>query len=377
MKIYLDNAATTHMLPEVIEGMRPYYSQQFYNASAGYSDSSKVRKKFEECREQIASLINAQPEEIYFTSGGTEGDNWACNEGIRKKGHIITSCIEHKAVLNPLKNYAQYGGAVTVLPVDRYGVVNIHTLKNSVRKNTVLLSVMMANNEIGTIEPVEEIGHAAKDYDILFHTDAVQAFGHIPIDVEKICVDILTASSHKFNGPKGCGFVYIRKDSKVRPFIRGGGQERGMRAGTENVPGIVGMTIAASISCKYLLHTKEYLTRINNYMKNRIINEIPDCIFNGPEKNRLPNNINVSFKDVDAQSLLVLLDMEGICASAGSACNTNDSEPSHVLKSINVPEEYINGSVRFTMDRSITYHQADYVVDILKQSIYNIRSKLQ
>lgn len=375
MSIYLDNAATTRLMPEAAEAMRIYFSKDFYNPSAGYSKSKKIREKLEECREIIAASINAKSEEIFFTSGGTESDNWACEEGILRNGHIITSSIEHKAVLEPLKNYVNRGGKVDFLKVDKEGLIDCYSLKRSICRRTALVSIMMANNEVGVIEPIKEIGDICGEYEVLFHTDAVQAYTHIPIDVDEAGCDMLSASSHKFNGPKGCGFIYIRKGSDVRPFIRGGGQEKGMRSGTENVPGIIGMAKAAEISCAKMKMTADYMRKVSSHMIKRILAEIPDSRINGSMTKRLPNNINVSFKDVEAQSILVLLDMNGISAAAGSACNTKSQMPSHVLTSLMVPREYIYGTIRMTIDASLTLRQADYVVDVLKNIIETLRNK--
>ncbi len=375
MGIYLDNAATTYMLPEVVEAMWPYYSKEFYNPSAGYSDSKRVRSKIEQCRAEIAAWIGAEPEEIFFTSGGTEGDNWVCSDAKRRRVHVITTQIEHKAMINPLNEYRQNGGRVTFIPVDEKGMVNTDVLRKNISKNTGLISVMMANNEIGTIEPIQQIGHIAREYGILFHSDAVQAFGHIPINVDELNLDLMSASSHKFHGPKGVGFLYVRKDTKMRPMILGGSQEHNMRAGTENVPGIVGMTTAARISCINIKRNMEYLTKLRDYMIRRLKNTIPDIIFNGSETDRLPNNINFSIKGVEAGAVLVLLDMEGIYAAAGSACNTINPEPSHVLKAINVDPEYINGTIRISMDESFNVKKADYVIEKLKRIIVKIREK--
>lgn len=375
--IYLDNAATTPLMPEADIAMRRYYSDEFFNPSAGYSKSQKVKDKIEESRELIAGLIGAKPDEIYFTSGGTESDNWAVNEGARRRGHIITSSIEHKAILNPVKNYVKAGGYADIVGVTSEGFVQPETLRKRIRRNTVLISVITGNNEIGTIQPIGELCRIAHEYDVLFHTDAVQAFGHIPINVDDLGVDMLSASSHKFNGPKGMGFIYIRKDSGVRPFIYGGGQEKGMRAGTENVTGIIGMTEAARLSCERLERNAAWCRKICRRMTERILSEIPDSRINGPtdERKRLPGNMSFSFRDVDAQSLLVLLDMYGICAAAGSACNTGNKGYSHVLEAVGTPADYIGGTIRMTVDSGITMQQADYVVSVLRETIKNIRSK--
>ncbi len=377
INIYLDNAATTPLMPEADMAMRRYYSEDFFNLSAVYSKSKRVKEKLEEARNIIAGLIGAESQEIYFTSGGTESDNWAVNEAIRRRGHIITSAIEHKAVLNPVKNYAKSGGAADVAGVTKEGFVSPADIKRRIRRNTALVSIMTANNEIGTIQPIGEIGRIAHEYDVLFHTDAVQAFGHIPLNVEELGVDMLSASSHKFNGPKGVGFIYIRKDSGVRPFIYGGGQEKGMRAGTENVAGIIGMAEAAKISCERLERNAAHCRKICRHMTGRIMSEIPDTVINGTsdESRRLPNNMSFGFGGIDAQSLLVLLDMHGISAAAGSACNSESSGFSHVLEAVGTPKEYIGGTLRMSIDAKITWQQADYIVSVLREIIKNIRSK--
>lgn len=373
MGIYLDNAATTYMYDEVVAAMWPYYSKAFYNPSASYSDSRRVREKITECRTELAALIGALPEEIYFTSGGTESNNWVCNEAARRGVHIISSEIEHNAMLNPLGEYRRRGGKVTLVQVDKAGEVNPELVKRSINQRTGLISIMMANNEIGTIEPIEAIGHIAKEYGILFHSDGVQAFGHIPIDVNKCNLDMLSVSSHKFHGPKGVGFLYVRKNTKVQPFIRGGGQEFGMRAGTENVPGIVGMTTAARITCKNMNSTINKLTGIRDYMIEKLCSNIPEIRINGSLKNRLPNNINFSIKGVDGRTVLTMLEMEGIYASAGSACGAMHTEASHVLKSIKLEENYIGGTVRLSMDETINLQKADWIIGIIVKIIKKIK----
>ncbi len=373
MGIYLDNAATTYMYPEVIEAMWPYYSREFYNPSAGYTDSKRVKNKIEQCREIIAEKIGAMRSEIFFTSGGTESNNWVCNDARRRRVHIISTTIEHKAMLNPLSEYKQNGGRVTLVSPNDKGEISVQSIKTAITHQTGLISVMMANNEIGTIEPIEKIGHLAKEYGIIFHSDGVQAFGHIPIDVNALNLDMLSVSSHKFHGPKGVGFLYVRKDMGVKPMILGGSQEYNMRAGTENVPGIVGMTTAAEIACRNMERTAKYLTEIRNYIVKRLKELIPDIVLNGSMENRLPNNISFSVRGIDAQSVLVLLDMEGIYASAGSACSGLSHEVSHVLKAINLDEECAMGTIRITMDESITINKAERVVQIIAKTIKKIK----
>ena len=373
MGVYLDNAATTYMYDEVVEAMWPYYSKAFYNPSASYADSRRVKDKIDECRQELAGLIGALPEEIYFTSGGTESNNWVCNEAGRRGFHIISSEIEHNAILNPLAEYKRRGGRVTFVSVNNEGEVHPEIIKRNINSKTGLISIMMANNEIGTIEPIEKIGHIAKEYGVLFHSDGVQAFGHIPIDVNKCNLDMLSVSSHKFHGPKGVGFLYVRKNTKIKPFILGGGQEFGMRAGTENVPGIVGMTTAARISCKNLKNNMKILTDIRNHMISRLQKEISDIRVNGSLNERLPNNINFSVKGVDGKSALILLEMEGIYASAGSACSAMHTEPSHVLKAIKLEDDYIGGTIRISMDESMNFRKADWIIDVIVKIIKKIK----
>lgn len=375
MGIYLDNAATTNLCREAAEAMRPYYGMEYYNPSSGYAASKRVKVKLEESRAVIAGLIGAKAEEIFFTSGGTESDNWAVNEGVRLKGHIISTAIEHKAILNPLNEYRMRNGKVDIVYPDREGIVHPASIRMKINRSTKLVTVMMANNEIGTIQPIKDIGHMVHEHDIIFHTDAVQAFGHIPVNVDDLAVDMLSASSHKFHGPKGVGFLYARKETGLHPFMFGGGQERGMRGGTENVPGIIGMTAAAEVSVRRMKDSMAYCQKLNNHISYRILHEVPEAIINGSRESRLPNNISISFKGIDAQSLLVMLDMKGISASAGSACNTGSKSASHVLKAINVPEEYIGGTLRLTIDSDITFRQADYAVDIIKMCVSGLRKK--
>lgn len=374
MSIYLDNAATTPLMPEAAMAMKQYYSADFYNPSAAYSQSQKIRDKIEESRGVIAELIGADDDEVFFTSGGTESDNWAIGEGVRRRGHIMASAIEHKAVLEPLKEYGRRGGYYDLIPVDKEGVVSVDHIKRMIRRNTVMISVMTANNEIGTIQPIEAIAHAAREYDILFHTDAVQAFGHIPINVKEMSVDMLSASSHKFNGPKGVGFIYIRKGCGVKPLIYGGGQENGMRSGTENVPGIIGMAEAARLSCMHMKEKSSHCRKMCSYMTKRIMSEIDDVRINGAVdyENRLPNNMSFSFKNVDAQSLLVLLDMNGINAAAGSACSHGGI--SHVLRAIKADDDYVGGTIRMSIDSRLNIQTADYVISVLKRMVSIARS---
>lgn len=375
-EIYLDHAATTAVLPQVAEAMVPYYTKAYYNPSSIYRPSQEVRKKIEEVREQIASVIGAMPEEIYFTSGGTEADNWALTamaSPVGERRHIITSAIEHHAIGHTCHRLEQSGCAVTYLPVDGRGRIHICDLKRAIRRNTFLISIMYANNEIGTIQPVAEIGEIARARDILFHTDAVQACGQIPIDVKESRIDLLSASAHKFRGPKGVGFLYVRKDLPLQSLLKGGGQERGFRAGTENVPGIIGMGKALEIANQTMDRRRKKETMLRDYLMRRIIEEIPYARINGHRWFRLPNNVNVSFRFVNSESLLVLLDMEQVCASGGSACNAGSSAPSHVIEAIRVPEDYKNGVLRLTLGEENTMEEMNRVVSILKNKIEELR----
>lgn len=377
--IYLDHAATTSVLPEVVEAMKPYFVKEFYNPSSVYQPSQEVRKRIEEVREQIASFIGAQPEEIYFTSGGTEADNWALTALAEQKGkrggHIITSTIEHHAIGHTCKRLQQSGCAVTYLPVDGRGRIHIEDLKRQIRRNTTLISIMYANNEIGTIQPVAEIGKIAHKLHIPFHTDAVQACGQIPIDVERQQIDLLSASAHKFRGPKGVGFLYVRKRLPLHNLLEGGGQERGLRAGTENVPGIIGMGKALELAERTMETRRVRETRMRDYLLKRITEEIPYTRVNGHRWFRLPNNVNVAFRFVNSESLLILLDMEQICASGGSACNSGSAAPSHVIEAIRVPKEYKNGVLRLTIGEENTMEEMNRVVSVLKTKIEELRKE--
>lgn len=376
-EIYLDHAATTPVLPQVVEAMIPYYTKAYYNPSSIYQPSQEVRKKIEEVREQIGSVIGAAPEEIYFTSGGTEADNWVLTtmaQPVRgRRGHIITSTIEHHAIGHTCHRMEQSGCPVTYLPVDGRGRIHISDLKRAIQRNTSLISIMYANNEIGTIQPVVEIGEIARSRGILFHTDAVQACGQIPIDVKEDRIDLLSASAHKFRGPKGVGFLYVRKGLPLQSLLRGGGQERGFRAGTENVPGIIGMGKALEIANQTMESRRKKETILRDYLMCRIMEEIPYARINGHRWFRLPNNVNVSFRFVNSESLLVLLDMEQICASGGSACNAGSTAPSHVIEAIRVPEDYKNGVLRLTLGEENTMEEINRVVSILKNKIEELR----
>lgn len=371
--IYMDNAATTPVHPEVYEAMKPYFSEVYSNPSAVYTFAGKAGRAVDEARRTIASVINAKPEEVYFTAGGSESDNWAiigAAEGNCNKGkHIITTRIEHHAVLNTCKYLEKHGFEVTYLDVDKYGRVSPEDVENAIRPDTILISVMTANNEIGSIQPIEEIGGIAKDHGILFHTDAVQAMGHIQIDVEKMNIDMLSASAHKLNGPKGVGLMYIRKGIAIPSFIHGGAQERGRRAGTLNVPGIVGFATAARMAEESLTERNQYVTGLRDYFIDRVLGEIDGSRLNGDRINRLPNNVNLSFPGINGETLLIILDQNGICASSGSACSSGSLDPSHVLTAIGLSDQEAGSSLRFTLSEQNTRDDVDYTIDIIKKAL--------
>lgn len=376
--IYLDHAATTAVHPDVLKEMLPYFTDRFGNPSSVYGFAANNKNKLTEARETIAGALGAKPEEIYFTAGGSESDNWAlkCTAeayGVHG-GHIITTKIEHHAILHTCKYLQNRGYDVTYLDVDENGLVDLNTLEAVIRPDTFLISIMFANNEIGTIEPIKEIGEIAHRHGILFHTDAVQAFGQIPIHVDEMNIDMLSASGHKFNGPKGIGFLYIKKGLKLKSFIHGGQQERGRRAGTENVPGIVGIAKACEIAMAEMEKRMKKETELRDYLIERILKEIPYTRLNGHSKKRLPNNVNISFQFVEGESILIMLDMAGICASSGSACTSGSVDPSHVLLAIGLPHEIAHGSLRLTIGYENTKEEMDTVVDNLKRIITNLRN---
>ncbi len=376
--IYLDNAATTKTAPEVVEAMLPYFTEHFGNPSSVYGLAAESKKAVTEAREIIAKALGAGAEEIYFTAGGSEADNWALKataESYRNKGrHIITTRIEHHAILHTCEWLEKNGFEVTYLNVDENGVVKMEELQKAIRPDTILISVMFANNEIGTLEPIREIGELAHERGILFHTDAVQAFGHVPIDVDEYHIDMLSASGHKLNGPKGIGFLYIRKGLRLRSFIHGGAQERKRRAGTENVPGIVGFGKAVERAMATLEERTGTERKLRDYLIDRVLKEIPYTRLNGHRTSRLPNNANFSFQFIEGESLLIMLDMEGICGSSGSACTSGSLDPSHVLLSIGLPHEIAHGSLRLTLNEEITEADLDFVVEQLKRIIERLRS---
>ena len=376
-KIYMDHAATTDMLPQVRKAMDPYLMDEYGNASTAYGMGQRAQKAMEDAREKIAYRLDAHPEEIFFTSGGSESDNWVVKNvaGAKKEQgkHIITSKIEHHAILRSCEYLESLGYDVTYLPVDDYGVVDPKELKDAIRADTTLVSIMTGNNEIGTIEPITELGSIAKSKGVDFHTDAVQAVGQIPLSLAQLPVDYLSASAHKFHGPKGVGFLYVRKDENLPSFIHGGSQERGKRAGTENVAGIVGMAEALDIAVQEMRYTRPRLIRLRNYFVERVLHEIAGTRLNGHRYQRLPGNVNFSIRGVDATALLVLMEEEGICASAGSACNTGQTRISHVIEAIHVPEDYAAGSIRFTMGRASSRQEVDQTIEALKKCVEILR----
>ncbi len=375
--IYLDNAATTKTAPEVVEAMLPYFSEFYGNASTVYEFGGKSKEAVSRAREIIANAIGAKENEIYFTAGGSESDNWAIKaaaEAYGDKGkHIITSKIEHHAVLHTCQWLEQNGFEVTYLDVDEFGVVKLEELKKAIRPDTILISIMFANNEIGTIEPVEEIGRIAKEQGILFHTDAVQAFGQVPIHVDELNIDMMSSSGHKLNGPKGIGFLYIRKGVKIRSFVHGGAQERKRRAGTENVPGIVGFGKAVELAMANMETRTAKERELRDYLMERILKEIPFSRINGHRTSRLPNNVNICFQFVEGESLLIMLDMKGICGSSGSACTSGSLDPSHVLLAIGLPHEIAHGSLRLTLGEETSREDIDYTVDTVKEIVKKLR----
>lgn len=376
--IYMDNAATTRTAPEVVQAMIPYFSENYGNPSAIYSLGSANKKAINEARRTIAAILGAKQEEIYFTAGGSEADNWALKaaaEAYGSKGkHIITTKIEHHAVLHTCEYLEKQGFEVTYLGVDQYGLIDIGELEAAIRPDTILISIMFANNEIGTIEPVSEIGAIAGRHGILFHTDAVQAFGHLPINVEELHIDMLSASGHKFNGPKGAGFLYIRTGVKIRSFLHGGAQERNRRAGTENVPGIVGLGAAAARAAAAMEVRAAKERAVRDHLIQRIQEEIPYCRLNGHGTKRLPGNVNFSFQFVEGESVLIMLDMKGICGSSGSACTSGSLDPSHVLLAIGLKHEEAHGSLRLSLSEENTMEEADIVVEELKEIVAKLRN---
>ena len=376
--IYLDNAATTKTSEEVVAAMLPYFTEYYGNPSSVYEFASESKKAVSNARRTIAETLGAQENEIYFTAGGSEADNWALKataEAYQSKGkHIITTKIEHHAILHTAEYLEKRGFEITYIGVDENGVVKVDELEKAIRPDTILISVMFANNEIGTIQPIKEIGEIAKKHGVLFHTDAVQAYGQLPINVDELHIDMLSSSGHKLNGPKGIGFLYIRKGVKIRSFVHGGAQERKRRAGTENVPGIVGYGKAAEIAAKTMKERTAKEIELRDHLIDRVLAEVPYTRLNGNRTNRLPNNANFSFQFVEGESLLILLDNNGICGSSGSACTSGSLDPSHVLLAIGLPHEIAHGSLRLTLSAETTMEDIDFVVDCIKQIIERLRS---
>lgn len=376
--IYLDNAATTRIKDEVYEAMQPYFKELYGNPSSIYRFAGESRKAIENARTVAADFLNAKPEEIYFTGGGSESDNWALKAAAfanREKGkHIITSAIEHHAVLHTCEYLEKLGFEITYVNVDEDGMIKLEELKAAVREDTILITVMFANNEIGTIQPIREIGELARKNGILFHTDAVQAYGHEHIDVEELKIDLLSASGHKINGPKGTGILYIRNSAKIGSFIHGGAQERGRRAGTHNTPGIIGFGKATEIAKRELEKRREQERGLRDYLIDRVLTEIPYTRLNGHRSRRLSNNANFSFRFIEGESLLILLDQKGIAASSGSACTSGSLDPSHVLLAIGLSHEIAHGSLRLTLSDETTKEELDYVIDELKKIVERLRS---
>lgn len=376
--IYLDNAATTRTDPKVVEAMLPYFTEYYGNPSSVYEFSGISKKAVTDAREILARSIGAKTQEIYFTAGGSESDNWAIKaaaEAFGKKGkHIITSKIEHHAVLHTCEYLEKQGYEVTYLDVDEDGMVKLDELRNAIRPDTILISIMFANNEIGVIEPIREIGEIAKEHGIPFHTDAVQAYGHVPINVDEYHIDMMSASAHKINGPKGIGFLYIRTGVKIRSFIHGGAQERKRRAGTENVPGIVGFGKAAEIAMASMEERSRQEAQLRDYLMEKVLAQVPYTRVNGHRTRRLPNNCNFSFQFIEGESLLIMLDMAGICGSSGSACTSGSLDPSHVLLAIGLPHEIAHGSLRLTLSQENAKEEMDYVADQITRIVERLRN---
>ncbi len=376
--IYLDHAATTPARPEVIEAMIPYFGEYYGNPSSLYELAGISKKAVAQARQTVAKALNCDSKEIYFTGGGSEADNWALKEAVQSYAnrgrHIITSKVEHHAILHTCKYLEQKGYLVTYLNVDENGIINLKELQAAIRPDTILISIMFANNEIGTLQPIKEIGQIARKHQILFHTDAVQAFCQVPIDVEDLKIDLLSASGHKFNGPKGVGFLYIRNGLKLRSFIHGGGQERHRRAGTENVPGIVGLGKAVELAMADQKERMDRETKLRDYLLDRILMEIPYTRINGHRRLRLPNNANFSFQFIEGEALLIMLDLKGICASTGSACSAGSVDPSHVLLAIGLPNDIARSSLRLTLGRETTKEEIDETIDAIKEIVTKLRS---
>jgi len=375
-RIYMDNAATTATRPEVLEAMLPYFTQHYGNPSSIHAFGRDARRALENARKQVAAALNCEPREVYFTAGGSESDNWAIRCALQNKQgkHIITSAIEHHAVLHTCEYMEKQGYEVTYLPVDEYGIVSVEDVKKAIRPDTALITIMAANNEIGTLQPIAEIGEIAKEAGILFHTDAVQAIGAIPVDVKEWNVDMLSLSGHKFHAPKGVGALYIRKGIRISNLIYGGAQERGLRAGTENLPGIVGLGKAIELAVAELPEYAERMTRLRDRLIDGILGSISDVQLNGHRTQRLPGNVNVSVRYVEGEALLMRLDLAGIAASSGSACTSGSLDPSHVLLAIGLPHEIAHGSLRLSLGTDTTEEDVDYVIETLPNIVNTLRA---
>ena len=378
-KVYLDNAATTKVRNEVVEAMLPYFTEYFGNPSSLHLFTREAGKGLDTARAQVAKALNAKPEEIIFTGGGSESDNMVLRgipEAYKKKGkHVITSAVEHHAVLHTLEAMEKEGRVeVTYLPVDEYGMVTAEQVEKAIRPDTVLVSIMFANNEVGTIMPIEQIGETCKKYGVLFHTDAVQAVGHVPVDVEKMHIDLLSLSGHKFHGPKGVGALYVRKGVRIPALILGGAQERRKRAGTENVPGIVGMGKAIELATAELEDNAAKMKVLRDRLIFGIPARIPDVKLNGHPTERLPNNVNFSIRFIEGESILLMLDLNGIAASSGSACTSGSLDPSHVLLAMGLSHEVAHGSLRLTLSEFTTPEEIDYMLDTLPPIVEKLRA---
>ena len=375
--IYLDNAAATRLAPEALEAMLPFFTENYGNPGSIYSMGTAAKRAINDARESIAESMGARADEIYFTSGGTEADNWAIKgaaKALAGRGrHIVTTRIEHPAVLNTCRALEESGFEVTYLDVDRYGMVKIQDVQEALRPDTILISVMFANNEIGTLEPIAEIGALAGEKGILFHTDAVQAYGQVPVQVQELGIDLMSVSAHKLNGPKGVGCLYIKRGSRLRSFVHGGGQERNSRAGTENVPGIVGFAAAAKRAVRIMEEKTAKETALRDYLTERLLTEIPGSRLNGHPKLRLPGNVNISFPGIEGESLLIMLDMQGICASSGSACSSGAIDPSHVLLAIGLSEKEARGALRLTLSEENTKEELDAAVEKVKECVFRLQ----
>jgi cysteine desulfurase len=376
-RIYMDHSATTPVDPLVVDAMLPFFTDLFGNASSLHSFGTEAAEALLRARKQVADAIGALPEEIIFTSGGTESDNLAIRGVVpfnAGKKHVITSVIEHPAVLNTCTFLESLGHEVTYVPVDADGVVDVKILEKSVRENTVLISVMHANNEVGTIQPIEKISEIAKKYNIYFHTDAVQSVGKIPVNVDDLGVDMLSISSHKIHGPKGVGVLYVRKGTNISPIVFGGNHEMGMRSGTENVPGIVGFAKAMELAAQRQDADSIHMTQMRDSLISRVFDSISDVRLNGHPSRRLPNNVNMSFKYAEGESMLMLLDMQGVAVSTGSACSSKSLKASHVLSALEIEDDFIHGSLRISLGRENTMDDIDYVVGALQETIAKLRA---